>query len=111
MDVLDAREGGAVCQRCHGLRYQNRLAEDLRVGLSNATSLQPEHFVNMLKPISRKRCVVVVVVDLFDFSGSLPPELPEIVGTSNPLVFVANKVDLLPNGFDKRAVERARARE
>ena len=39
---------------------------------------------------------MVAVVDLFDFDGSFPPDLPQIVGPSNPLIVVANKADLLP---------------
>ena len=48
--------------------------------------------------ISRRRCVVVAIVDLFDFHGSLMPQLGHIVGSSNPVVMVANKLDLLPAG-------------
>ena len=92
VDVLDSKlavasESAAlhhrkapVCQRCHGLRYQNRLpADELRVGteLAHAT-LQPDYFLSILKELSRRRCLVVVVVDLFDFHGSLIPQLGQV---------------------------------
>ena len=111
-DVIDARQarvdegGGAVgrrrmpvCQRCHGLRYQNRLPADaLRVGSGDAAhaALQPDFFMRLLRGIAQQRCVVVAIVDLFDFHGSLVPELAQVVGPSNPLVLVANKVAPAP---------------
>ena len=82
-----------LCQRCHGLRYQNRLPQDaLRVGTGAAVhkELQPEHFLRLLRDIATRRCVVVAIVDLFDFHGSLVPDLASVVG-SNELILVANK--------------------
>jgi len=97
-----------ICQRCHGLRYQNKLPIDsLRVGSGEAVhaELQPEHFLGLLGGIARQRCVVVAIVDLFDFHGSLVPNLSLVVG-SNPLILVGNKFDLLPASIDTKAVER-----
>ena len=106
----------AVCQRCHGLRYQNRLPADaLRVGTAaQHADLQPEHFRQLLRGLARRRCLIIAVVDLFDFDGSFTPDLSAIVGPSNPLIIVANKVDLLPDRANpddvKRWVRRACAR-
>ena len=76
--------------------------------------LQPEHFRELLRGLARRRCLVIAVVDLFDFDGSFTPDLAAIVGPSNPLIVVANKVDLLPrraNAEDvRRWVRRACAR-
>ena len=97
-----------VCQRCHGLRHQNRLpVETLRVSAGDDAheSLRPEHFLGMLRGISRERCVVVAIVDLFDFHGSLVPDLSVVVG-DNPLVLVGNKFDLLPAAAAAKDVER-----
>ena len=123
--VLDARsaagakvEGGegaplatkteTICQRCHGLRYQNRLpVEALRVGTqAQHEELQPEHFRELLRGLARRRCLVIAVVDLFDFDGSFTPDLAAIVGPSNPLIVVANKVDLLPRRANPEDVRR-----
>jgi len=97
-----------LCQRCHGLRFQNRLPVDaLRVG-SDATQaeLQPEHFLRLLRDVARTRCVVVAIVDLFDFHGSLVPNLASVVGDDNALILVGNKFDLLPAGVDAKRIER-----
>ena len=59
--------------------------------------LQPEHFRTLLKGLARRRCLIIAVVDLFDFDGSFTPDLAAIVGPSNPLIIVANKVGLLPS--------------
>mmetsp|Transcript_16818 Transcript_16818/g.36437 ORF Transcript_16818/g.36437 Transcript_16818/m.36437 type:complete len:654 (-) Transcript_16818:297-2258(-) len=101
---------GAICQRCHGLRFQNRLpTETLRVSLdANDThaSLRPSYFRQLLRTLRSRMCVIVCIVDLFDFHGSLVPDLPQIVGNDSPLMLVANKVDLLPAGVQSAAVER-----
>jgi ribosome biogenesis GTPase A len=106
-----ASKGAPVCQRCHGLRYQNRLpTETLRVGGGEGAAahaeLQPEYFVSLLEDISRRRCVVVAIVDLFDFHGSLIPQLPRVVAEDASLILVANKLDLLPANVDGKSVER-----
>jgi ribosome biogenesis GTPase A len=105
-----------TCQRCHALRYQNRLpADTLRVGGGGAiddpdapghAELSPAHFRALLRSLRNRRCVIVCLVDLFDFHGSLVPELSTIVGEGNPLMLVANKVDLIPKGVQPAAIER-----
>jgi len=101
----------AVCQRCHGLRYQNKLNVDtLRVGVDESAGghakLQPEYFRDLLRSLAYRSCVIVCVVDLFDFHGSLMPDLPRIVGKQSTLLLVGNKLDLLPAGVNVAAVER-----
>ena len=49
---------------------------------------------------------MIAVVDLFDFDGSFTPDLAAIVGPSNPLIVVANKVDLLPRRANPEDVRR-----
>ena len=105
---LRPRVDALICQRCHGLRYANRLPNEvLRVGDEEATpdELRPEHFLGMLRTLRAKRCIVVVIVDLFDFHGSLVPNLRQIVADGSPLLMVGNKVDLLPAGVSLPAVE------
>lgn len=107
-DGIVQRRKSPICQRCHGLRYQNRLpAETLRVGTDAAhAALQPDHFLSILKELSKRRCLIILLVDLFDFHGSLMPQMGQIVGTSNPVVMVANKLDLLPQGVQLPPIER-----
>jgi ribosome biogenesis GTPase A len=105
-----------TCQRCHALRYQNRLpADTLRVGGGRAADdsegsgpeeLSPAYFRSMLRSLRNRQCVIVCVVDLFDFHGSLVPELSTIVSEGNPLMLVANKVDLIPEGVKPAAIDR-----
>ena len=106
-DKTSLTRGSPLCQRCHGLRFQNKLpAEALRVG-GEAThaELQPDYFVRLLRDISRRRCVVIAIVDLFDFHGSLVPDLPNVVGDDNTLILVGNKLDLLPEGIMHKRIE------
>lgn len=105
-----------TCQRCHALRYQNSLpADTLRVGGGRPSDdpeacgheeLSPSHFRALLRSLRTRQCVIVCVVDLFDFHGSLVPELSTIVGEGNPLMLVANKKDLIPKGVKSAAIER-----
>ena len=73
-----AQRESPLCQRCHGLRFQNRLPADaLRVGGdASHEELQPAYFLRMLRDIAKTRCVVVAIVDLFDFHGSLVSQAP-----------------------------------
>ncbi len=41
------------------------------------------------------RCVIVYIVDLFDFHGSFLYSMPRIIG-DNPVLILANKIDLFP---------------
>ena len=109
MDSQGIKVKGAVCQRCHGLRHNNKLpANTLRAGLGDESheELRSEHFIRLLSDISTRRCVVVAIVDLFDFHGSLVPELPTVVGKDNDLILVGNKFDLLPPNTNVKATER-----
>jgi ribosome biogenesis GTPase A len=48
--------------------------------------------------------VIVALVDLFDFSGSVLPELDAIAG-DNPVIVAANKADLLPSKMGQTRAE------
>eukprot|EP00667_Euglena_gracilis_P002491 EG_transcript_2487 len=89
-----------VCQRCHTMRHKlKELKNELRSGWSENDLLQPERFRQLLTPLRKLNCCVVMFVDLFDFHGSMLRDLFDIVGF-NPLIIVANKVDLLPSDAD-----------
>ena len=102
-----------ICQRCHSLRFKNSLPSDsLRIGgartVSNADQdqLSPHHFLDLISSLSQKECILVCLVDIFDFHGSLVPNLGSIVGRNSPLMLVVNKVDLLPHDVRTADVER-----
>ena len=74
------------CQRCFRLRHYNEIAP---------VSLTDDDFLQLLNHIRDANALIVYVVDIFDFNGSLIPGLHRFVG-DNPVLLVGNKEDLLP---------------
>lgn len=70
-----------------------------------------DDFVKLLSQISESKALVVYVIDVFDFSGSLINGLPRFVGPNNPILVVGNKVDLLPKLLNKRHLHDWLARQ
>lgn len=77
------------CQRCFRLRHYNEIAP---------TSLTDADFLRLLKEIGQHNALIVNVVDIFDFNGSLIPNLHKLTG-GNDLLMVANKRDVLPKSL------------
>ncbi|KAG5175010.1 P-loop containing nucleoside triphosphate hydrolase protein [Tribonema minus] len=92
-----------VCQRCHKLRYFGQVDDALRPGVSTHELLTPARFQELLSVLRTTPCLVVYLVDLFDFHGSFLYNLPNIVG-DNPVIIAANKVDLLPKDMARDRV-------
>lgn len=74
-----------VCQRCHSLRHH---------GIVTPLKVPYEEVKEHLKLISDQSCLVVKIVDIFDFSGSFINDFRGITG-NNPVVLVGNKVPIL----------------
>lgn len=74
------------CQRCFKLRHYNQLEK---------VAVTEDEFLAILNEIGQKDALIVNVIDVFDVSGSLIPGLQRFVG-DNPILLVANKMDLLP---------------
>ena len=72
------------CQRCFRLRHYNEIAP---------VSLTDDDFLRLLGQIRASTALIVYVVDIFDFNGSLIPGLHRFVG-DNPVLLVGNKEDL-----------------
>lgn len=88
--ALDNRgEDDIYCKRCFRLRHYNEVSD---VGLTS------DDFLNMLNDISNQRALIVNVVDIFDFNGSVIPGIERFAG-ANPVMIVGNKVDLLPKSL------------
>jgi len=58
--------------------------------------LSQKSFRDLLLPLKKKDCVILAIIDLFDFDGSVLPELDEIVADNNNVILAVNKADLLP---------------
>lgn len=92
------RDAGAaipVCQRCFRMQVYGECDDSLRPGWSEHELLTPARFQHLLGGIKESKSVVLCLVDLFDIEGSIVSNLKDIAG-KNPIVIVANKVDLLP---------------
>jgi len=98
-------EEPVICQRCHRLRNYGVVDQGLRPGWSQHDSLNPKFFDQLLKQVRDKRCVVVTLIDAFDFHGSILPDLATVVGR-NPLFVAVNKVDLLPSDYQPVRVKQ-----
>lgn len=77
------------CQRCFRLRHYNEIQD---------VALTDDDFLKLLNELGKKDALIVNVVDIFDFNGSLIPGLHRFVG-DNPVLLVGNKVDLLPKSL------------
>lgn len=79
-----------ICQRCFRIRNYNEAA---------SVAIDQDEFLRLLGGIAETDSLVVHIVDLFDFEGSLISGLQRFVGT-NPVLLVVNKVDLLPKAVN-----------
>ncbi|KAL1922776.1 uncharacterized protein VTP21DRAFT_9152 [Calcarisporiella thermophila] len=84
------KERRIICQRCHHLTHHSTNT----TSYWQETLVEDRSFLKFLR--SRQNVVVVKVVDIFDIPGSILPDLRQLIGKGNPLLVVANKVDLLP---------------
>lgn len=75
-----------VCQRCFRIKNYND---------ASSVTLNQDDFLKLLNRVGDTDALVVNIVDLFDFEGSLISGLARFVG-GNPVVLVVNKIDLLP---------------
>ncbi|KGR78570.1 ribosome biogenesis GTPase YqeH [Ureibacillus manganicus] len=75
-----------ICQRCFRLKNYNEI---------QPVTLTSDDFLRILNGLGEQEGLIVKIVDIFDFNGSWLPGLHRFVG-NNPVLLVANKVDLLP---------------
>ncbi|CAG8838040.1 27183_t:CDS:2, partial [Racocetra persica] len=54
----------------------------------------------------KEDAIIVTVVDIFDFPGSLLEDLDSLIGTDKQNILVANKMDLLPNDVNEMRIKR-----
>ncbi|KAF6617296.1 ribosome biogenesis GTPase YqeH [Paenibacillus polymyxa] len=75
-----------ICQRCFRIKNYNE---------TSSVTVDQDEFLKLLSQIGDKDALVIHIVDIFDFEGSLISGLQRFVG-SNPVVLAVNKTDLLP---------------
>ncbi|XP_078070307.1 nitric oxide-associated protein 1 isoform X2 [Mustelus asterias] len=77
----------SVCQRCFLLVHHQKALE-VRV---------PEgEYRRLMGRIAQEQALVLYMLDLLDLSGSLIPDLRQLVGEQNSVLVLANKTDLIP---------------
>jgi ribosome biogenesis GTPase YqeH len=75
-----------ICQRCYRIKHYNE---------SSSITLQQDDFLKLLGHVGQTKALVVKILDIFDFEGSMISGFARFVGT-NPVLLVVNKIDLLP---------------
>lgn len=75
-----------ICQRCYRIKHYNEMS---------SVTLNQDDFLRLLTSIGTKKALVIHIVDIFDFEGSLIGGLQRFIG-NNPVLLVVNKIDLLP---------------
>lgn len=108
LEVLSRKK--VLCKRCHQLQNFGSVEQKLRPGWTDEPTLSQEQFRKLLLPLRQKKAVILALVDLFDFSGSVLPELDQIAG-DNPVILAANKADLLPSNMGQTRAENWVRRE
>jgi len=84
----------AICQRCFRIRNYNE---------ASSIAVDQDDFLKLLGSIASTESLVVHIVDLYDFEGSLISGLQRFVG-SNPVLLVVNKIDLLPKAMNANRI-------
>jgi hypothetical protein len=110
LDLGELAQKTVICKRCHGLQNFGKVDEALRPGWTKEPLLSQQKFRDLLRPIRDKPAVIIALVDLFDFSGSVLPELDVIAG-DNPVIIAANKADLLSSKMGPQRVQNWVRRE
>lgn len=76
-----------ICKRCFSLReYSTALS----------ISLSSDDYLRYLGHLREKKALILLMVDVSDFPGSVFPDLHTLISPDSQVVIVANKVDLIP---------------
>lgn len=75
-----------ICMRCFRIKHYNEVSK---------VTIQADDFLELLSRIGESERLILHIVDVFDFEGSLISGLPRFVH-DNPILLVVNKFDLLP---------------
>ncbi|WP_019636717.1 ribosome biogenesis GTPase YqeH [Paenibacillus fonticola] len=75
-----------ICQRCFRIKNYNE---------SSSITVEQDEFLRLLSQVGNKEALVIHIVDIFDFQGSIISGLQRFIG-NNPVLLAVNKIDLLP---------------
>ncbi|EHI70173.1 ribosome biogenesis GTPase YqeH [Streptococcus ictaluri] len=78
--------GELYCQRCFRLRHYNDITD---------VNITDDEFLTLLHEVGDSDALVLNVIDIFDFNGSVIPGLSRFV-SGNDVLLVGNKKDILP---------------
>ncbi len=87
-----------ICQRCFSLKHYNTALN---------ITLKADDYLHHLGHLKDKRALLLLMVDVIDFPGSVFPDLNSLIPPTNPVFIVANKIDLLPKqGLSEQFLKR-----
>jgi len=96
------------CLRCHQLAHGG-------VAKGAVAAIRAEDFMKLLQSrflvAGGHSCIIIKLVDIFDFHGSFIQNFHNLAGGRNPIFVVANKFDLLPSEVGVERVKAWLARE
>ena len=75
------------CQRCILMKEYN---------IALKMNVTPEDYPKTISHLKNQKAIIVLIVDLTDFPGSLWPGILDLIGSEKRVILVGNKVDLLP---------------
>ena len=75
-----------ICTRCFSLKHYNKNVLPM---------VLPETISNYLTHISRRKALILYVIDVMDIPGSYVEDLLKIVGETKHIILVCNKIDQL----------------
>lgn len=75
-----------ICQRCYIIKEYN---------IALKVSVSPEDYPQTIEHLKDKEALILLVVDLLDFPGSVWPGILDLLGKKKKIILVGNKADLL----------------
>ena len=75
------------CQRCYIMK---------KYDVALKVTVSPEDYPKTITHLKEKRAIIILIVDLTDFPGSVWPDILTELGPNKRILLVGNKIDLLP---------------
>ncbi len=85
-----------LCKRCYRLIHHNETPD------SHYTN---EDFLKILKQVEEEDCLVIYLLDFFDFIGSNIEQASKVIQNKDHII-VANKIDLMPKAVKENKLKR-----